>query len=105
MKIIKIKFHRVVKYEDPEGLFSVHVEYGHNGHQQIVCKMTCSCKDGVLPDIETGLGPFNPESLVKIEKVLKLSESEGKIRNLILEEPIELEGIEIEMKRSQIEMN
>lgn len=102
MKRITAKFHRVTRYTDPTGTFTIEVQYGLIG-EKIMGIMTCSCE--MFPPIQTILGPFTPDMISKIEKKAKEVESDGDISNLVFEDEIVLGGVEIEITKDIMNMN
>lgn len=105
MEKITVKFYRIHKYTDPSGRIRITVELGLIGSGTIAGILTAKSDD--LPDVVVFLGPFGPTEIMELEKKLRREESEGKIKNLVMEEEITGVGVKIDMKVTpqQIQMN
>ncbi len=104
MKKFSIKIHKVHKYSDPTNRFRTEIVFGLVGND-IMGLMTMSSDYPDLPTIKSVFGPFDPESILNIEKTLIETEKSGKIANVSFEEEIELEGVEISVPKSSMMMN
>lgn len=102
MKNIIVKFHRKYSYSDPTGEYHLRMELGFVG-SDIMGKVVMSCE--MLPSTEEIVGPFNPMELPNFEKNLKIEESEGRIKDLVMEEEIIGVVVSTEMSPMEITMN